>query len=143
MYPKRMHSSRMLTWTETPLWTETPSGQRPLDRDAPLTETTPDRDPPGHVTCVACQDSDPPLDRQTPVKTLPWPKLRLRAVKRPNIVHKIELTFLLAINSVNLSLKKINNSMTSQMDALEPPCRIVNLMRSNGICQDIGKKLAS
>ena len=34
------------------------------------------------VTCDACWDANPqpPVDRQTPVKTLPWPKLLLRAV---------------------------------------------------------------
>ena len=50
----------------------------------------PDRDPPGRrhpwtETPLARQEltsyRDPPVDRQTPVKTLPCPKLRLRAVK--------------------------------------------------------------
>ena len=39
-----------------------------------------DADPPGHVTCDACWEATSPPDRQTPVKTLPSPKLRLRAV---------------------------------------------------------------
>ena len=37
----------------------------------------------GHMTCDACWDTTPPspaVDRQTPVKTLTCPKLRLRAV---------------------------------------------------------------
>ena len=38
--------------------------------------------PPPHVTCDACWEGNPrPMDRQTPVKTLPCPKLRLRAVQ--------------------------------------------------------------
>ena len=68
-----MHSSRMRTARSLPYgvgspWTETPPLQRPPpDRDCP------DRDPPD-------RDRDPPVDRQTPVKTLPYPKLRLRVV---------------------------------------------------------------
>ena len=42
--------------------------------------------PLGHVTCDAVMHAGkptplPPVDRQTPVNTLPCPKLRLRAVK--------------------------------------------------------------
>ena len=76
-------AGQTLPWAETPLdrdppWTETaldrdrdppdtdPPGQRPPpDRD-PQTETPPDRDfldrdSPGHVTCGACWDRDPPI----------------------------------------------------------------------------------
>ena len=46
-------------------------------------QSPPDSDSPGHVTCDACWEANPhPVDRQTPVKTLPCPKLRLRAVKK-------------------------------------------------------------
>ena len=78
-----------LPWTDSLPWTQTPSpGQRlppldrdplPLDRDpiyrdpldratwaeTPWTEITLDRDSPPSL------DRDPPVDRQTPVKTLP------------------------------------------------------------------------
>ena len=38
-------------------------------------------DHPGHGTCDVCwKDNPQPVDRQTPVKILPCPKLRLRAV---------------------------------------------------------------
>ena len=45
------------------------------------------------MTCDACWDANPPppVDRQTPVKTLPWPKLLLRAVitGRNEVVAKV------------------------------------------------------
>ena len=50
-------------WTETP-WTETPWTETPWSCD---------------LWCMLAQ-RPPPMDRQTPVKTLPCPKLRLRAV---------------------------------------------------------------
>ena len=79
------------TWTETP-WTEETSGQldrdplqkytqvgppdrdpsgqrRPLDRNPPWTETSLDRDPSDRNPTP--QQRPLPLDRQTPVKTLP------------------------------------------------------------------------
>ena len=63
---RRMHSSRMRT---ARLLTVSCSagGCRPLDADPP------DTDPPGHVTCDACWEvnTPPPVDRQTPVRTLP------------------------------------------------------------------------
>ena len=46
----------------------------------PPTET------PSHVTCDACWDRDPRGQTKTPVKTLPCPKLRLRAVIN-NSIH--------------------------------------------------------
>ena len=47
----------------------------------PRRQTPLEADPsPGHVTCDACWEANPPVDRQTPVKTLPCPKPRLRAV---------------------------------------------------------------
>ena len=38
---------------------------------------------PSYVICDACSEDNPPppVDRQTPVKTLPYPKLRLRVIK--------------------------------------------------------------
>ena len=40
-------------------------------------------EPPDHVTFDVCSEATPPpVDRQTPVKTLPCPKFRLRAVIR-------------------------------------------------------------
>ena len=52
-----------------------PVGRPPLDADPTRGAI--------HVTCDACWDTDPlPVDRQTPVKTLPGPKLRLRALIR-------------------------------------------------------------
>ena len=100
----RMHSSRMRTthslpyggvpWTETPTLLDrdpTPPGQRPplpgqrpppLDRD-PWRETTPGQRPrtetPRVGSDIIQRDPHPP-DRQTLVKILPYPKLRLRAV---------------------------------------------------------------
>ena len=58
---------------ETPC-TETPV---PLDRDLPTEPPPPDRE-----TCadIPHPQIETPLDRQTPVKILPYPKLRLRAV---------------------------------------------------------------
>ena len=73
--------------------TETLPGQRPPDRDPldgdppgqrPHWTETPVQRPPGQTPwssdlwCMLGQR--PPVDRQTPVKTLPCPKLRLRAV---------------------------------------------------------------
>ena len=60
--------------------------QRPPDRDPPdrdPQQRDPRQRPPGHVTCDACWDRDPPppwTESQTGVKTLPCPKLCLRAV---------------------------------------------------------------
>ena len=55
-----------------------PPGCRPLWRQTPL-----DAEPPGHVTCdVSWEATAPPptVDRQTLVKTLSCPKLRLQAL---------------------------------------------------------------
>ena len=76
---------RPTPWTETPppgqipptSGQRRPSGQRPhLDRDPPRQRS------PSHVTCGACWDRDTHLwtESQTGVKTLPCPRLRLRAV---------------------------------------------------------------
>ena len=72
--------------TETP-WTEALLDIDPLDRNLPWTETPRgqrhppmDRDPPGQTGSDIIQR--PIMDIQPPVKTLPCPKLRLRAVKR-------------------------------------------------------------
>ena len=48
---------------QRPPWTETPQTETPWT-DTPLNRHPPDRDPSG-------QRQDPPVDRQTPVKTLP------------------------------------------------------------------------
>ena len=45
---------------QRPPWTETPR-QRPPWTETPWTETSLDRDLPGHVTCGACWDRDPAL----------------------------------------------------------------------------------
>ena len=57
------------SWRQTPPWSQTA-------RDA------------GHVTCDACWEANPhpPVDRQTPVKTLPYPKLHLWAVQLNPII---------------------------------------------------------
>ena len=49
--------------------------------------------PPGHVTCDACWEANPstPIDRQTPVKTLPFSKLRLRVLKKHIGLNQTEL----------------------------------------------------
>ena len=46
----------------------------------------PEADPPAHVTCDACWEANPTLDRQTPVKTLPCPKLCLWAVNISKLI---------------------------------------------------------
>ena len=46
-------------------------------------------DPPGHVTCDACWEANPHPRGQTPVKTLPCPKLHLRVVKMAKIGPRI------------------------------------------------------
>ena len=80
-------------WTENPLdrdtpWTETPSGQRPSQTETCLDRDPLDRDPPGHrspgqkppgqrlrwtetpwTETPLDRDWDPPVNRQTPVKT--------------------------------------------------------------------------
>ena len=50
----------------------------PLDADPHGGRPPPPHD--GHVTCYACWEANPHVDRQTPVKTLHCPKLHLRAV---------------------------------------------------------------
>ena len=82
---------------QRPTWAETPLGRDTLDREPARTETNLGRDPcgqrppqdrdpsgqrppPGHVTCDACWERYPHADRQTPVKTLPCPKLDFRFV---------------------------------------------------------------
>ena len=66
------HRQRLPTWTETPYLDRECPGQRPQDRD-PQTETPMNRDPPpppgqrppGHVTCGAWWNRDPPVNRIT------------------------------------------------------------------------------
>ena len=81
-FKTRMHSSRMRTARSLPYWGVSLGPYR----DPRWTETLPDRPPrpcdprqtpagqrpPGHVTCGACWDRDPPEqnDWQTPVKIL-------------------------------------------------------------------------
>ena len=60
-------------WTETP-WTETLPGQRPSH----WSETPLDRDTLSLVMHAWTETAS--VDRQTPVKTLPCPKLHLRVV---------------------------------------------------------------
>ena len=60
------------------------SAQPPECRPSPLDAEPPPpgcRPLPDHVTCDACWEANPPVDRQTPVKTLPCHKPRLRSVK--------------------------------------------------------------
>ena len=63
-----------LPWTETPLWTD----RDPLDRDPPDKDPAPDSQTGSDII------QRPPLwtESQTGVKTLPCPKLYLRAVRR-------------------------------------------------------------
>ena len=53
--------------------------QIPLEADHPRGRPPGGR-PSDHVTCGACWEATP-MDGQTPEKTLPYPKLRLGAVK--------------------------------------------------------------
>ena len=64
-------------------WRQSP----PPEADLPWMQTTLEADPwrqisleAGHVTCDPCLEANPPVNRQTGVKTLPCPKLRLRAI---------------------------------------------------------------
>ena len=74
--------------SQRPPFTETPPFHRdpplftknPLHKELPFTETALDKDPPRQIPPWkdhGIRDRDPP----SPVKTLPCPKLRLRAVK--------------------------------------------------------------
>ena len=60
-----------------------------LQMHTPLYADSPGWRPPGHVTCDACWEANPsPIDRQTIVKTLPCPKLGLRAVINPHDIGR-------------------------------------------------------
>ena len=73
-------------------WMQTPSPwmQTPLDSDSLTLMQIPyhldtenltlDADPPSHVACDSCCEAKLPADIQTPVKTLPCPKLCLPVV---------------------------------------------------------------
>ena len=79
--PSQMQTPRM----QAPVDADLPGCRSPVDADAP--ECRPpwmqipplNADLPGHVSCDACWESNP-HPRQTRVKTLPCPKLRLREV---------------------------------------------------------------
>ena len=92
MYSSRMRTARALlyggvSWGVGSYQTETPQTETPLDRDlaldrdppgqrppgqrppwteTPQTENPLDRDPPGHVTCSSCWNTEtPPVNRMT------------------------------------------------------------------------------
>ena len=86
-------------------------GQRPPDRDPSQTETTLDRDP-----------DPPPVDRQTPVKILPCPKLRLREVinaaicikQNPSTANRVASTWRCSVKSTC----RISPSISAQWGTL-------------------------
>ena len=104
-----------------------PSGCRPPPRCRPpswMQSHLPDADP---------LDADPPVDRQTPVKTLPCPKLRFRAVKKGLILLTEHGNLLLPLHrqqvlSMYLYAKgEVSNSNNSEVIALTDRC--INIQR--------------
>ena len=81
--------------TPSPKCRPSPPNAYPLHLD---TDPLPlDADPPSHGTCDTCWEATPMVDRQTPVKTLPCPKLRLRTVIIFFCIRKTKLVFFLIL----------------------------------------------
>ena len=102
---------------QRPPWTKTPWTQTSLDRDPSWAETPLDRDPPEKDMGLGSQTGGDIIQRetpslwtewQTPVKTLPCLKLRLRVV-----ISKISMMFLHYVVEIFCHWSAVSNTLSA------------------------------